>query len=309
MTLQQLKYVLTIVRTGSLNKASEVLYISQPALTNSIKDLENELGVRLFVRSGKGAVLTPEGEEFCGYARQLSQQYEYIMDRYTASGNKKLRFSVSSQHYAFVTAAVTRMIASGDYARYDFTVREAKTKEVIVDVRNQYSDIGILYLSDFNRSAITKLLKNNGVEFHKLISCTVRVFLHKSHPLADREQISFDELKPYPCLVFDQGEDSSFYFAEEVLTTSEYDRLIHVSDTSSMKTFLRALNGYVLCSGLCNEKMQGEFLTIPYKADAKNPAGVMEIGYITKSGMTLNGLCRTFLENVREELHLPSESL
>lgn len=307
MTIQQMKYVLTIVRTGSFNKASEILYISQPALTNSVKDLESELGVRLFVRNGKGALLTPEGEEFCGYARQLCQQYEYITERYSGTENKKTRFSVSAQHYSFVSAALVRLIAEKKFARYDITLRETRTKVVIADVRNQYSDIGILYLSDFNRSAITKLLRNNGLEFHRLLACPVCVFLHKSHPLADRAQISFAELKPYPCLVFDQGEDSSFYYAEEVLTTAEYDRVIHVSDSSSMKTMLAAMDGYVLCSGLCEDKKQGEFLTIPYLADETNPGGVMEIGYITKNGMVLGELSRAFLALVREELHLPPE--
>ena len=161
----------------------------------------------------------------------------------------------------------------------------------------------------YSVSASASGLANTTAPSFLIESMLVCVFLHKNHPLADRAQISFAELKPYPCLVLGQGEDSSFYYAEEVLTTAEYDRVIHVSDSPSMRRMLSAMDGYVLCSGLCEDKKQGEFLTIPYLADETNPGGVMEIGYITKNGMVLGELSRAFLALVREALHLPPEDI
>ena len=230
MTLQQLHYAITIAEAGSLNKAAEALYISQPSLTSAMQELEKELGISIFVRSGRGVSLTQDGSEFLLYAREVYGQYETLLDKYGKSGKRKKKFGVSSQHYSFAVKAFVELVQQFDTLKYEFAIRETMTKDVILDVANMRSEIGILYFNDFNRAVLTKILKSNNLEFHHLIDCKAYVYLWSGHPLAKKKSIRFEELKDYPCLSFEQGEASSFYYAEEILSTKEYTRTIKAND-------------------------------------------------------------------------------
>ena len=160
MTLQQIFYALTISRMGSMNKAAESLYISQPSLTNAIKDLEKEIGITVFLRTSKGVIPTKEGEEFLLYARQLYQQYDLIHQKYIKTGNIKRKFGVSTQHYSFAVKAFVETVQRFDTLNYEFAIRETKTFDVIQDVGNFKSEIGLLYLNDFNRNCSKKTTVN-----------------------------------------------------------------------------------------------------------------------------------------------------
>ena len=140
---------------------------------------------------------------------------------------------------------------------YEFAVHETKTHQVIEDVRNFKSEIGILYVNDFNRKVLTKMFHEYGLEFHELLNCRIYVYMWKGHPLAKREKITLEELKEYPCLSFEQGGNNSFYFAEEVLSTYEYKRLIKADDRATMLNLMVGLNGYTLCSGIICEDLNG----------------------------------------------------
>ena len=149
MTIQQLFYVIAITKAGSMNKAAENLFISQPTLTKSIKELENEIGFTVFARSGKGVTLTPEGREFIIYAKQVSQQYDILKDRFGKKGDRKKKFGISTQHYSFAVKAFTEFVKDFDIEKYDFAFRETTTRDVINDVGSLKSDIGILFISDY----------------------------------------------------------------------------------------------------------------------------------------------------------------
>ena len=250
MTLTQLNYLITIAETKSLNKAAEQLYVSQPSLTNAIKELEKELGITLFYRSGRGVTLTNDGTEFLLYAKQIYGQYESVLEKYGKGGSYKKKFGVSTQHYSFAVKAFVDMAKEFDMSKYEFALRETKTMEVISDVNTMKSEIGILYLSDFNRKAIEKLLKSYDLEFHHLVDCQAYVYIWKDHPLAKEASISFAQLNGYPCLSFEQGDNSSFYFAEEILSTNEYSQVIKANDRATMLNLMVGLNGYTLCSGI-----------------------------------------------------------
>ncbi|MDE5993254.1 MAG: LysR family transcriptional regulator, partial [Oscillospiraceae bacterium] len=211
MTLQQLHYAIVISETGSMNKAAERLYISQPSLTNAVKELEREIGITVFKRSGKGVSLTADGMEFLTYARQVYQQYETLSEKYSG-GKIKRKFGVSAQHYSFAVQAFVETVREYDTCDYEFAVRETNTADVVNDVASLKSEIGILYLSDFNRQFIMKMLQTNQLEFHHLTDCNVYAYLWKGHPLAERVSVSLAELESYPCLTFEQGDKSSFYF-------------------------------------------------------------------------------------------------
>lgn len=194
MTLQQLHYAITIAESGSLNKAAEILYIAQPSLTSSMQELEKELGITIFNRSGRGVTLTADGVEFLQHAKQLYSQYEMLAEKYGNPQNLKKKFGVSTQHYSFAVKAFVELVKSFDTSRYEFAIRETKTKDVISDVTSMKSEIGILYLSDFNRAAINKFLHTAGLEFHHLIDCNVYVYIWSGHPLSKQKSIRFEEL-------------------------------------------------------------------------------------------------------------------
>ncbi|MDO5345864.1 MAG: LysR family transcriptional regulator [Lachnospiraceae bacterium] len=294
MTLTQLKYAITVASASSMNEAARKLFISQPSLSTAIRELEEEIGLELFRRSNRGISITPEGEEFLGYARQMVEQYELIESKYISKVQPKKRFSVSMQHYTFAVNAFVEMVKQFGMDEYEFAVYETRTWDVIEDIKNFRSEIGILYLNDFNRQILTKLFHENNLEFHELLECGVYVYLWKGHPLAGQEEISLEELDDYPCLAFSQGTNNSFYFAEEVLSTYEYKRLIRANDRATLLNLMIGLNGYTLCCGLICEKLNGtDYRAVKLKSQER-----MTIGYLVKKGITISPLGQKYLEEL-----------
>ena len=303
MTLTQLNYFITIAETKSINKAAEQLYVSQPSLTSAVQELEKELGITLLNRSGRGVTLTNDGAEFLLYAKQLYGQYEMILEKYGENGSLKKKFGVSTQHYSFAVKAFVDMAKEFDMSKYEFAIRETKTAEVISDVSTMKSEIGVLYLSDFNRKSMEKLLSSSGLVFHPLIDCHTYVYLWKEHPLAREKSISFSQLSEYPCLVFEQGDNSSFSLAEEIFSTSEYPRIIRANDRATMLNLMVGLNGYTLCSGIICEELNGnEFVAVPFRDDEENQNSTMEIGYIVRKSTILSRMGELYVEALKRYL-------
>ena len=303
MTIQQLHYVIIISEMGSLNKASEVLYVAQPSLTSAVQELEKELGITIFNRTARGVTLTNDGEEFLQYARQVVQQYDRLLEKYGRPDSLRKKFGISTQHYSFAVKSFVEMVKQFDTGEYEFAIRETKTREVIDDVSTGKSEVGILYLSDFNRKALGKLLRTNSLEFHPLIECDAYVYLWKGHPLARKKSIRFEDLADYPCLSFEQGSASSFYFAEEILTTSEYPRTIKTNDRATMLNLMIGLNGYTLCSGIICEELNGtNYIAIPFEPDDQSAGDKMQIGYIVKKNMILSQMAELYITELRRYL-------
>ncbi|MCC8126799.1 MAG: LysR family transcriptional regulator [Clostridiales bacterium] len=292
MTLQQLIYAVKIADLKSMNKAAAALYVSQSALSAAVRALEEEIHTELFVRSNRGITITQSGEEFLSYARQMTELQRMIEERYTDHKTLKKRFSVSMQHYSFAVEAFIELAKEFGMDEYEFAVHETKTGEVIENVRNYRSEIGVLYLNEFNEKAMRKLFSENEVEYTPLFACGISVYISRNHPLADHLQITFEELKPYPCLSFEQGDRNSFYYAEEVLSTCEYERIIKADDRATMLNLMVGLNGYTLCSGIICEKLNGDgYIAIPLVTQER-----MEIGYIKRKNQSLSVLGRKYLE-------------
>ena len=308
MTLSQIFYAITISEQGSFNKASEVLYISQPSLTEAIKELEKELHITIFNRSGRGVTLTSDGRDFISYARELYQQYNNIMEKYGENGRRKKKFAVSTQHYSFAVKSFVELVKKLNIDEYEFAIREQQTQQVIEDVSTLNSEIGILYLSDFNAALMSKVLRSSGVEFYKLIECDAYVYLWKGHPLAHHQSIGFDELAQYPCLSFEQGGSGSLYFAEEILTGFPYPRTIKATDRATMLNLMIGLNGYTLCSGIICEELNGsDYIAVPYEPDEAHPSEKMVIGYITKKKMMLSVVGQLYIDELKKQLGVKNE--
>lgn len=294
MTLTQLKYAITVANASSMNEAARNLFISQPSLSTAIKDLEEEIGVELFRRTNRGISLTPEGEEFIGYARQVVEQYQLIESKYVAKEKIKKKFGVSMQHYTFAVNAFVEMVKQFGMDEYEFAVHETRTYDVIEDVKNFRSEIGILYLNDFNQKVLTKLFHEFNLEFHEILKCSIYVYMWKGHPLAGKKEIAIEELDEYPCLSFEQGNYNSFYFAEEVLSTYEYKRLIKANDRATLLNLMVGLNGYTMCSGIICEELNGsDYCAVKLKSDE-----VMTIGYLVRKGVAISDLGQKYLEEI-----------
>lgn len=296
MTLTQLKYVIMVANTGSMNEAAKELFISQPSLSKAVKDLEKEIGTELFRRTNRGVALTSKGEEFVGYARQVVEQYSLIETKYVEKKEIKKKFSVSMQHYSFAVNAFVKMVKQFGMDEYEFAIHETKTYEVIEDVKNFKSEIGILYVNNFNSKILDKLFTEYGLEFHELLKCKIYVYMWKGHPLAGKTEVDLEELKEYPCLSFEQGVHNSFYFAEEVLSTYEYKRLIKADDRATMLNLMVGLNGYTLCSGIICEELNGSnYCAVKLKSDEE-----MSIGYISRKDVTISPLGQKYLEEISQ---------
>ena len=305
MTLQQILYAITISEQGSFNKASEVLYIAQPSLTESMKELEKELQITIFNRSGRGVTLTGDGRDFISYARELYHQYENMMDKYGDNGKRKKKFAVSTQHYSFAVKSFVELVKKLDMDEYEFAIREERTQQIIDDVSSLNSEIGILYLSDFNSTLLSKVLRANHLEFHELIECDAYVYIWKGHPLAQNISIHFDELAEFPCLSFEQGGSGSMYFAEEILTNFQYPRTIKATDRATMLNLMIGLNGSTLCSGIiCEELNGGDYIAIPFEPDDEHPGSKMKIGYISKAHMRLSSVGQLYIDELKKYLNV-----
>lgn len=294
MTLTQLKYVITVAEEKSMNEAAKKLFISQPSLSSAIKEIEEEIGFNVFKRSNKGVIITPEGEEFVGYARQVVEQYTLLETKYIEKQRTKKKFGVSTQHYTFAVNAFIEMVKQFGMEEYEFAIRETKTHEIIEDVKNFKSEIGILYLNEFNQKVLNKIFTESGMEFYPLLDCHIYVYMWKGHPLADREEIALEELEDYPCLAFEQGNNNSFYFAEEVLSTYHYKQLIRANDRATLLNLMVGLNGYTLCSGIICEDLNGsDYCAVKLKSNE-----TMTIGYLVRKGVTISSLGQIYIEEL-----------
>ena len=295
MTLQQLKYALTIADCGSMNEAAKQLFISQPSLSETMKELETEIGLDIFLRSNRGIVITPEGEEFLGYARQVTEQFGLLQSKYIDKKVKE-KFSVSTQHYTFAVKAFVETVKQIGMEQYEFAVHETTTISVIENVKNFKSEIGVLYENDFNEKVLNKMFKENGLEFVELFSCDTFVYLWSGHPLAKQDVITMEELDEYPCLSFVQGKNNSLYLAEEMKSTYEYKRLIKANDRATLLNLMIGLNAYTLCSGIICEDLNGnDYKAVPLKETEK-----MRIGYIKRKGAKVSHIGELYIEELKK---------
>ncbi|MBO4687480.1 MAG: LysR family transcriptional regulator [Clostridiales bacterium] len=300
MTLKQLRYAVTVAETGNMTEAARRLFIAQPSLTSAIMELEKEYGITIFSRSNKGIEITKDGEEFLGYARQILDQAELFNERYTGKKEGKVRFCVSSQHYSFAVEAFVELLRKHGGSKYEFHMRETQTYDIIDDVAHLRSEIGILYLNEFNETVIRKTLRDNNLLFEPLFTAKPHVFIGKDSPLSKKKTLTLDDLKPYPRLSYEQGSHNSFYFAEEILSTVDSDKELIVRDRATLFNLLIGLDGYTICSGVISEELNGpHIIAKPLKVD-----DYMKIGYILPSQMhpstlteeyilALNRICKT----------------
>lgn len=298
MTLQQLKYVIEVANRGSISEAAKRLFISQPSLSNAIRDLEEELQVSIFERSNKGISLSKEGVEFLGYARQVVEQAELLESRYLNAKPSSQHFSVSTQHYAFAVNAFVSLVKQYGQDEYELALRETKTYEIIEDVKSMRSEIGILYLNEFNEKVINKLLLSANLKFNSLFTAKPHIFISIHNPLAKQNIVTIEELQQYPYLSFDQGEYNSFHFSEEILSTMSHKKSIRVHDRATLFNLLIGLNGYTISTGVLSADLNGNEI-IPVPLDCEE---TIHVGWIAHKNTMLTKLGSAYVEALKQAI-------
>ncbi|MCH4009978.1 LysR family transcriptional regulator [Companilactobacillus sp.] len=298
MRIQQLQYLETIVRTGSINEAAKQLYLTQPSLSNAIKELESEMGIKILLRSKLGVSLTDDGREFMVYARQVLDQVQLLEGRYEKNTVRKQAFSVSAQHYAFVVHAFVELIKTVKADEYNFTLRETETENILSDLTTFKSELGILYLNNFNRQVLQKLFKEQDLEFTPLFKATPHVFVGSQNPLTKKRTVTLEDLVDYPYLSYEQGDNNSFYFSEEILSTLDRKKNIKVSDRATIFNLMVGLNGYTISSGIISNKLNDDkIVAIPLEVDDS-----MTLGWLKHRQMELSPIAVDYLKMLKEHI-------
>jgi DNA-binding transcriptional LysR family regulator len=295
MTLQQLKYAVEVAKLGSISETAKRLYVSQPRLSNAIKELESEIKIEIFIRNNKGIQVSLEGAEFLGYARQVIEQADLLEHRYCNKKLAKQNFCVSTQHYAFAVNAFVELIKEYGLDEYECSLRETKTYDIIDDVKNLRSEIGIIYINDFNSKILNKIIKESNLNFTELFVAKPHVFISSENPLAKKESVTLEDLEDYPYLSFEQGDNNSFYFSEEILSTLSRKKNIHVSDRATLFNLLIGLNGYTISTGIISAKLNGDnIIAVPLSVDEN-----ITIGYLTHNNGKESELGRLYIESIK----------
>lgn len=296
MTVQNLKYIIEVSESGSITEASKRSHISQPSLSNAIKDVEKEVGFQIFTRTRTGISLTKEGVEFLGYARRAVQEMNLLEDRFVANIPEKQRFCVSTQHYTFTANAFVEMVRSFGQERYEFILNETGTHQIIQDVKNRFSDLGVLYLCAENEAVMRRTLEEYGLIFYELFTVKPHVFIRAEHPLSKKKNIRLEELRKYPRLNFLQGNYESFAYSEEPFSNILSEKEIRVSDRATIVNLMIGLDGYTISSGIFPKYLHGDsIVAIPLKED-----GELQIGYILNKGQELSKLGEIYVEALKK---------
>ena len=295
MTLQQLKYFIETANCRSINKAAEHLFISQPSLSNALRDLEAEIGHELLIRGSKGISLTADGAEFLGYARQVVEQAGLLEQRWLNKKPSRRLCAISTQHYAFAVNAFVNMVKKSNAEEFEYTLREARTFEIVQDVKNLRSELGILYMNNFNRQVLEKLLRENNLKFHPLFTSHPHVFISAVNPLAKKEYVTLEDLADYPRLSFEQGEYNSFYFSEEILSTEYAKKEIRVGDRATIFNLMIGLNGYTISTGIVSADLNGDkIIAVPLRVEDE-----IEVGWIGHKDIQLTRQAAMYLEELK----------
>jgi DNA-binding transcriptional LysR family regulator len=298
MRIQQLHYIIKIVETGSMNEAAKQLFITEPSLSNAVRDLEREMGIEIFIRNPKGITLTKDGVEFLSYARQVVEQTALLEERYKSQGHTRELFSVSAQHYAFVVNAFVSLLKETDMTRYELFLRETRTYEIIDDVKNFRSEIGVLFLNSYNHDVLTKMFDDNHLTYTSLFKAHPHIFVSKDNPLAKHQSVSLSDLEDFPYLSYDQGIHNSFYFSEEIMSQISHKKSIVVSDRATLFNLMIGLDGYTIATGILNSNLNGDnIVSIPLEVDDE-----IDIIYLKHEKANLSKMGEKFIDYLLEEV-------
>ena len=295
MTIQQCIYVVEIHNTGSFSEAARKLFVAQSSLSNSIKLLECELGIKIFERSKNGAVLTVEGAEFVRYAAEMVSKNDFIINRYKNS-NSGSRLYVSTQHYDFIADTFCRLITENEDTEYSLSLQEKETYEVIRDVEIAYSDIGIIAIKDEDTDIMNRYLQTKEIAFSPILTVSPHVFIRKEHPLAKEPYLFNEMLKVYPYLSYEQGAHEDSWFTEEMISGVFAKKNILISDRATLMNILLKTDAYTIGTGIMPSALnEGKIVSIPLESNS-----IYNVGYITRNDRKPSLISEKFILTIKE---------
>ncbi len=298
MTLRQLEYVLMVAKCGSLSKAAGNLFVSQPTLSETIRNLEDELGFPVFSRSHSGMSLSEEGAAFIRDAQKLFDEYNGLESRYGRNRKHIRYFSVSSTHYYFAAIAFARMTAEMDDPFYKVRLLDRAKNIVIADVADEISEVGLLSFTEENRSVTLRELKRQQLEYVVLKKMQPYAYISEDHPLASKEALTIEDLKPYPCARFYQGDDVPVLYGEEFYNVTDCSREIYVTDNFSITVCMRKTQCYSIGCGV----VTGEPSVIGITARPIVNIPETTVIYIHRTKRNLSELAARFIQNCVQTL-------
>ena len=298
MTLQNLRYVVEVAGCKSFSKAARALFMTQSALSTAIRETEEELGVTLFHRTNRGVTLTPDGEDCLKYCKEIIERADYLSIRYQNRKTVRTYFSVSTQHLPFAVRAFNALTEGFGAEGYDVAIRETETAHILHDVSTGRSEIGVVALTEKQLSLINKSLYIHDLDYRELARLSPYVYVRRRHPLAERDALSLDDLRPYPFVTFDQ-DDAPGYYSEESLFFAPFNRNIHVSDRATKMSVIRSTDAFSVGVDLPNfnqdiyfKRRNTEMVAIPF-AEHRDP---IPVGVLTRNGHSLTEIGEEYID-------------
>ena len=300
MTLQQLRYIVEVSKCSTISKAAQSLFLTQPTLSKAIKDLEEELGICILERGSSKTRFTAEGTELLCYAKQLLEQAQQIENRFVNKADTKKRIAVSTQHYTFAVKAFIDLLNKEQANDYELYFRECKTHEIIDDVFNKKSDIGIIFLSDSTSRYLTRLLQSKDIEFTPLKNFTSHVYLRKNHPLAHGNCVRLSQLEEYTCIAYEQ-DNNSLNFAEETVDVSGFKKVVYVRDRATALNIVANTDSYNIGTGcLIDGIVEKDIVSLPLEGYGEK----MTVGFIKLKSLEIGQEVESYIELLKNSLTL-----
>ena len=294
MNIQQLRYVVAIANSGTFREAAEKMYVSQPSLSISVRDLEKELGFKIFRRTSSGTFLTRRGMEFYEKAQELVKGFDVFQNQYSNPEEEKDEFSIASQHYDFLPPTITAF--SQQYPEYkNFRIFESTTVQILDEVAQGHSEIGIIYLNNQNQKGIMQRVEKLGLEVIELIPFQTHIYLREGHPLAKKKELIMDDLADLPTVRFTQEKDEYLYYSENFVDTSASSQMFNVTDRATLNGILERTNAYATGSGFLDSDSVNGITVIPLNDNLNN-----RMVYVKREEVDLSQAGTLFVEVMQE---------
>lgn len=290
MNIQQLRYVVAIANSGTFREAAEKMYVSQPSLSISVRDLEKELGFKIFRRTSSGTFLTRRGMEFYEKAQELVKGFDVFQNQYANPEEEKKEFSISSQHYDFLPPLITQFSVLYPENK-DFRIFESTTVQILDEVAQGHSELGIIYLNKQNTKGIMQRVDKLGLEVIDLIPFQTHIYLRKGHPLAKKESLVMEDLAHLPTVRFTQEKDEYLYYSENFVDTSSSSQLFNVTDRATLNGILERTDAYATGSGFLDSQSVNGITVIPLIDDLNN-----KMVYVKREEVDLSPVAEKFVQ-------------
>ncbi|KXT78923.1 LysR family transcriptional regulator [Streptococcus sp. DD13] len=294
MNIQQLRYVVAIANSGTFREAAEKMYVSQPSLSISVRDLEKELGFKIFNRTSSGTSLTRRGLEFYEKAQNLVKGFDTFENLYLHDEEEAVEFSISSQHYDFLPPLITEF--SKSHPQYpNFRIFESTTVQILDEVAQGHSELGIIYLNERNTRGIQQKLAKLRLEAVSMIEFQTHIYLRTNHPLTKKKVIELSDLKGLPTVRFTQEKDEYLYYSENFFDTSDSSVTFDVTDRATLNGILERTDAYATGSGFLDSESVHGITVVPLN----EPTGNAMV-YVKREDAELSQCALDFIEAMQD---------